>query len=398
MLKFTCFLSLLSFWACTKQDPKPVVVVPPVVVTPPVATDTRTFYTPKTFVMGGDLSYVNQIEDNGGVYRDSAKAKDPFRLLKDRGMNCVRVRLWHNPQWSAALNTKGKVYSGLEDVSKTIRRAKQQGMVVNLCIQYSDEWADPGKQKTPAAWANLDFATLKDSMYQYTLFVLQHLEKQGLTPEMVQIGNETNGGMLFPKGQLLNNNWQPFTDCLKMGIKAVRDFSKTATIKPQIILHVAQMQNTGWWTDGIYNKGGVTDFDILGISHYYKWSTVNAMSDIADRIKSLKSQYNKKVMIVETAFSWTTKSADNYNNFMWTDTPVEGFAISEDGQGKYMKSLVQTVISAGGSGVMYWEPAWITSSMKDLWGTGSSWENNTLFDFTGNALPSVSYMTEKYTF
>ncbi len=398
MLKIIGFFSVIALFACTKQMPTPPIVVAPPVVVPPVVTDARTFYKPETFVMGGDLSYINQIEDNGGIYQDSSKAKDPYKLLKNRGMNCVRVRLWHTPQWSAALNSQGKMYSNLEDVSKTIRRAKQQGMSVNLSIHYSDTWADPSKQKLPAAWENLTSSELQDSVYQYTFSVLQILDKQGLTPEMVQIGNETNNGMLFPLGSVKNNNFQPFAELLKSGIKAVRDFSTKATIKPKIILHVAQFQNADWWFDGVITKGGVTDFDILGISHYYKWSTVNAMSDIGNKIKNLKSKYNKKVMIVETAFTWTNQWADNYNNYMSSTSPVEGYEISPEGQQKYLKDLTQTVISAGGSGVMYWEPAWITSSMKDLWGTGSSWENNTLFDFKGNVLPSVSFMTEKYSF
>jgi arabinogalactan endo-1,4-beta-galactosidase len=390
MLKILTFFSLTILLACTKQNMKP--------VDPPIVTDGRIFYKPETFVMGGDLSYVNQIEDNGGIYQDSSKAKDPFRLLKDRGMNCVRVRLWHDPKWSAALNSSGKIYSNLEDVSKTIRRAKKLGMSVNLSIHYSDTWADPSKQKLPAAWQNLSTTALKDSVYQYTLSVLQSLEKQGLTPEMVQIGNETNNGMLFPNGEVKNNNFLPFSEFLKMGIKAVRDFSAKATVKPKIVLHVAQLQNAEWWFDGVITKGGVTDFDILGVSHYYKWSTVSTMSDIGNKIKTIKEKYGRKVMVVETAFTWTNDYADNYNNYMSSSTPYAGYEISPEGQQKYLKDLTQAVISAGGSGVMYWEPAWITSPMKDLWGTGSSWENNTLFDFKGNVLPSASYMTEKYAF
>ncbi len=386
------FFLFLLLVACKQNN-----IIPPV-VTPPVVVDNRVFYTPEKFVMGGDLSFVNQIEDSGGVYRDSQKIKDSYRLLKDRGMNCVRVRLWHTPTWTAKTNDKGNLYSDLKDVSRSIRRAKALGMAVNLCIHYSDTWADPQGQKTPAAWEKLDYATLKDSMYNYTFAVLKYLEKQNLTPEMIQIGNEVTPGMLFPKGQVVNNNWQPFCDLLKSGIKAVRDFSKTSSLKPQIILHVAQFQHADWWADGVINKGGVTDFDILGISHYYKWSTVNSMATIGERVKALKTKYNKKVMIVETAFSWTNKGGDNYNNFMSSDTPVDSYMISEAGQQLYLKDLTQQLISNGGSGIMYWEPAWITSPMRDLWGTGSSWENNALFDFQGNALPGMSFMTEKYAF
>ena len=106
------------------------------------------FYAPDKFVMGTDLSYVNQVEDYGGVFKDSGQVKDVFKLLKARGNNLVRVRLWHTPTWTAPLNN-GKQYSDLQDVVKTIRRAKAEGMHVNLDLHYSDIWADPANQTLP---------------------------------------------------------------------------------------------------------------------------------------------------------------------------------------------------------------------------------------------------------
>ena len=362
----------------------------------PVIIPSRVFYNWNTFVMGADLSYVNQVQDYGGVYKDSGLIKDPFTIFKNHGTNVVRVRLWHNPQWLAPLNG-GKLYSNLYDVEKTIQRAKAAGMAVNLDIHYSDTWADPGNQTTPAAWAGLSLVTLKDSVYNYTLAVLNYLKSKNLTPEMIQVGNETNQGMLWPVGKVNSGNFSAFCDLLKSGIRAVRDFSAGSSIKPQIILHVAQIQNATYWTNGII-AGGVTDFDILGLSHYSKWSTINTMADIKNSIGAFKTAYGKKVMIVETAYPFSTGGADSYANVISGDSPVPGYPVTADGQYQYMKDLTQAVISGGGSGIMYWEPAWITSSLHDLWGTGSSWENNTLFDFTGNNLPAMEYMTYPYQF
>lgn len=101
------------------------------------------------FVMGADLSYVNEIEDYGGIYKDNGVKKDPFTIFKKYGNNTVRVRLWHNPQWVATV-TGGKLYSDLADVEKTMRRAKAAGMAVNLDLHYADDWADPNQQPTPA--------------------------------------------------------------------------------------------------------------------------------------------------------------------------------------------------------------------------------------------------------
>ncbi|MGZ5191679.1 MAG: glycoside hydrolase family 53 protein, partial [Flavisolibacter sp.] len=283
------------------------------------------------------------------------------------------------------------------DVEKTIQRAKVHGMAVNLDFHYSDRWADPGAQKTPVAWQGLVLNILKDSVYNYTLSVLNYFKSKNLTPEMVQIGNETNQGMLWPIGRVVNNNFTSLATLLNSGIKAVRDFSATSTIKPQIILHVAKLTDADWWTGNV-TSNSVTDFDILGISHYYIYSTITSMNTISTTIRSLKTKFNKKIMIVETAYPWSASGADSYNNVISGSTGFSGYSVSKEGQFQYMKDLTQQIISGGGSGIMYWEPAWITSSFKDQWGTGSSWENNAFFDFTGNTLPVIDFMKQGYQF
>lgn len=364
-------------------------------VTTPVSD--KVFYTTSQFVMGADLSYVNEVGDYGGVYKDSGKVKDPFTIFKEHGTNLVRVRLWHNPQWQKPLNG-GKMYNDLYDVEKTIQRAKNAGMAVNLDIHYSDTWADPDHQAIPAAWTGLNLAVIKDSVYNYTMAVLNYLKTRNLVPEMVQVGNETNSGMLWPVGQTSGTNFTAFCTLLKSGIKAVRDFSATSTIKPQVILHVAQLQNAAFWCSNVITAGGVLDFDVIGLSHYSKWSTVNTMEAITTTISNLKNTYGKKVMIVETGYAFTTANADSYNNIIDATSQVSGYPITPQGQYSYMKDLTQAVIAGGGTGIMYWEPAWITSTMKDLWGTGSSWDNMCLFDNSGNTLPAMDYMTYPYKF
>jgi arabinogalactan endo-1,4-beta-galactosidase len=387
-----CFLITVfaAFSSCKKSsrgsDP---VVHPPVV--------TKVFYSTDKFVMGADLSSVNGVEDNGGIYLDSGIVKDPFTIFKNRGANTVRVRLWNNPQWLAAYNN-GKMYSDINDVEKTIQRAKAAGMSVNLDLHYSDQWADPGNQAIPAAWNNLTLDVLKDSVYQYTLNVLNELKNRNLTPEFIQVGNETNQGMLFPTGAVVNDNWTAFGVLLKSGIKAIRDFSAASSIKPQIIVHVAEPENADYFANGVINKAGVTDFDILGVSYYYVWSTLTSLSQLGTTISSLKSKYGKKIMIAETAYPWTSLYADNYNNVISGSVAFAGYDVSKEGQYKYMKDLTQQVITGGGAGIMYWEPAWISSKLTDKWGTGSSWENNTFFDFSGNSLPAIDFMVSPYQF
>jgi arabinogalactan endo-1,4-beta-galactosidase len=270
-------------------------------------------------------------------------------------------------------------------------------MAVNLDIHYSDRWADPDHQETPAAWKNLALPQLKDSVYQYTLRVLNYLKSKNLTPEMVQVGNENNNGILWPTGKVSGNDFKAFAQLLNSGIKAVRDFSATSSIKPKIILHVAQIQFADFWTKGI-TQNGVTDFDILGLSHYTKWSTVQTMQAVSDSIRQLVNRFGKTVMVVETAYPWTGENADSYNNIFSPADAAPGYAVSKEDQLRYMKDLTQAIINGGGKGIMYWEPAWISSKLNDGWGVGSSWENNAFFDFSGNALIGLDFMNLKYTF
>lgn len=360
-------------------------------------TDSKKTYTWQTFCMGADLSYVNAIENAGGQYKLNGQVADVFTLLQQHGTNTIRVRLWHNPTWQNGLNG-GFIFNNLADVTKTIQRAKAAGIAVNLDLHYSDTWADPAHQNVPTAWRNLNVSTLKDSIYNYTLFVLQTLSAKNLTPEMIQIGNETNGGMCWPVGEVQTNGWNNFAVLLNAGIKAVRDFSVNSTIKPKIILHQAQIQTASAWVTKIV-QAGVTDFDILGLSHYYKWSTTNSMQAITDSVAKLKMQTGKQIMIVETAFPFTNAGADNYQNIFYESSGIiNGYPVTMDGQLSYYKDLTNAVWKGGGSGVMIWEPAWITSSLKDSWGTGSSWENNTFFDYSNNLHKGINFMTATYPY
>jgi arabinogalactan endo-1,4-beta-galactosidase len=342
------------------------------------------FYDWKEFVIGADMSYVNEIENAGGVYKIHNKPADPFEIVKSIGVNTVRVRLWHNPVWKLPL-TGGKLYSHLYDAEKTISRAKAAGMAVNLDLHYSDTWADPAHQQTPAAWNHLSAEVLADSVYQYTLSVLKFLESKQLVPEMIQIGNETNNGMLWPLGKTNGTaGWQVFAALLNSGIKAVKDFSNTSAIRPQIILHVAQLQDAENWLHQLTNNG-VTEFDILGLSHYDQWSNYHNMERLSKKIDSLQTMCKKKVMIVETAVPWTNENADGYSNILKADEKIHGvYEISTAGQQQYINDLIRQVQINKGSGVMYWEPCWISSSMKDPWGKGSAWDNATWFNFSGN--------------
>ena len=353
----------------------------------------KVFYPLDTFCMGADLSFTNELLDAGAVFKDSGRVTDPYLIFKRHGCNLVRVRLWHNPVWT--MGTGSKMYSDLKDAEMTIKRSKEAGMAVNLDFHYSDTWADPSKQQLPAAWANADFNTILDSVYNYTFKVLSYLGQKNLMPEMVQIGNEINPGMLFPHGNITASGWEKLGIILNRGIKAVRDASATSVIKPQIILHVAQPENVQSWVTNITNKGGVTDFDIIGLSYYIKWSKT-PLNQLGMTILGLTDLFRKKVMIVETAYPWTSDGEDSYGNIFSGSDYDPLYPQTMEGQYNYLVALTRQVILGKGTGIQYWAPDWISSPRKDQWGTGSSWENNTFFDFDGNVIKGMEYMTYPY--
>jgi arabinogalactan endo-1,4-beta-galactosidase len=348
------------------------------------------------FVFGADLSYVNQVLEHGGIYRDSGEVRDPYRIFADHGANLVRLRIWHNPVWTRTVYGQAgtKMYNDLEDVKVAIARSKAAGLAVNLDFHYSDTWADPAKQTIPAAWQNLSPDILADSVYAYTHKVLDELSASGLMPEMVQVGNEINPGMLLPVGNYYTNGWPQLGKLINAGIRAVREVSKTSEVKTQIIIHVAQPENVKSWFRGATTLGEVTDF--IGLSYYCKWSTV-PLTQLSSYIADFRETFGKTVMVVETAYPWTGEGADGYGNIFSQSDGVAGYSLTLEGQYKYLVDLTQAIKDGGGMGIMVWEPAWITSQARDLWNTGSSWENCTFFDFEGNVIKGIDFMRYNYS-
>ena len=327
--------------------------------------------------LGADLSYVNEMEDCGGIFRKNQQAVDPFALFAEKGANLVRVRQWHTPTWSG--------YSDFKDVIKTIRRSKEQKMEVLLDFHYSDTWADPQHQVIPEAWKNIsDQKVLGDSLYNYTFKTLMDLDKEGLLPEFVQVGNEVNIEIMQPEDSMVVDkiNWPRQVFLLNKGIQAVKDASAKAGKPVSIMIHVAQPENAFWWfKDAI--DAGLTGFEWIGLSYYPKWS-VYPFQEIPKALDSLKKRFNKRVMIVETAYPFTLANADSANNLLGEDALITGYPATPEGQLKYLTDLTQLTLRGGGEGVIYWEPAWISTRCKTPWGQGSHWDNAIFFDSKNN--------------
>ena len=344
--------------SCSKDDSEPVIIENP---------------RSNVFYYGADLSYVNEMEDCDAVYKDyNENFKDPYKIFAEAGTNLVRIRLWHNPTWTN--------YSNINDVKKSIQRAKSEGMNVLLDFHYSDSWADPSNQEIPAAWLNQINNTelLGDLVYNYTFDTLNELYNSNLLPEIVQIGNEINA-MILQNGEVKwPIDWLRNSALINKGIKAVRDISNQKNKKIEIMLHIAQPENALWWFGEAFNAG-ITDFDWIGLSYYPLWSEYN-LNTIDAPLKNLIETYAKKLMIVETAYPFTLTNADSANNIIGENALIPGYPASQQGQLDYLNDLKTKISESGGQGIIYWEPAWVSTNCKTLWGQGSHWDNATLFD------------------
>ncbi len=342
-------------------------------------------------LLGADLSYVNEVQDCGATYRVNGETHDPFELFSQKQANIVRLRLWHTPSWTK--------YSTLPDVKKSIARAKKEGMKVLLDFHYSDNWADPAHQIIPSAWKNIrDTRVLGDSLYSYTKMVLETLHAENLSPEFVQIGNEINSEilMLQPAAENPATDWQRNAALLNRGLDAVEDFNANNAMNIQTMLHVAQPENAlAWFANA--SKNELQNFDWIGLSYYPNWSTHN-LKQLGEVISSLKSTYNKEVMVVEVGYPYSFRNVDTANNVLGENSGLAGYPVTPLGQLSFMIDLTSSVVEAGGRGVVYWEAAWVSSSCKTQWGTGSHWENAAFFDATQNneALPVFDFFTRSY--
>jgi arabinogalactan endo-1,4-beta-galactosidase len=331
--------------------------------------------------LGVDISYANEMDDCGAVYRSAGQPVDQYRFFKSAGANVARIRIWNDPDWTK--------YSNLADVKRSIRRAKDAGLQVLLDFHYSDDWADGDKQIAPKAWAKLSTPDQAKALYAFTHDTLIALEREGLMPELVQVGNETNGEIASSLAKAKEPiHWDRNALLFNAGIKAVRDAGKETGKPPRLMLHIAQPENVEPWFAAAA-KAGVTDYDIIGISYYSKWSK-RSMAQLGETINRLRHTYAADVLVVETAYPFTTENADSSPNLLGEDSLIAGYPATPAGQKKYLVDLTQLVLANGGTGVFYWEPAWVsTKTCGTRWGKGSNWENAAVFDYQGQALDSA---------
>lgn len=372
------------------------------------AVKTRPFNAmPADFIKGADISTLLEAEQHGAkFYNQNGQQQDAIAILKANGVNTVRLRLWVDPQ-DADGNTYGGGSNNLENTIALAKRVKAQGLKLLLDFHYSDFWTDPGKQFKPKAWEKMDYPQLKTAIHDYTRDTIARFKKEGVLPDMVQIGNEINGGMLWPEGKSWGQGGGEFDRLAGLLTAAIGGLKENLTDGEQVkvMLHLAEGTKNDtfrWWFDEITRRN--VPFDIIGLSMYTYWN--GPISALKANMDDISKRYNKDVIVVEAAYGYTLDNCDNAeNSFQAKEEKDGGYPGTVQGQYDYIHDLMQAVIDVPdqrGKGIFYWEPTWIAvpgttwatkAGMKyihDEWKEGNARENQALFDCQGQVLPSIT--------
>lgn len=283
-----------------------------------------------SFANGADVSWLPQMEAAGyKFYDDYGVQKDCLQILKEHGINSIRLRVWVNPSQDPHSGHCSK-----DEVVQMAKRCKNMGFRIMIDFHYSDSWADPGKQYKPAAWAGHNLDQLIKDIYNHTYDVLNALKSNGVTPEWVQVGNETNNGMLWEEGKA-SVNMNNFARMISSGYDAV----KAVFPGTKVIVHISNGHDNSlfrWIFDGLRNNNA--KFDVIGMSLYPEVSNWKDLSNkCLTNMNDMVSRYGKEVMICEVGMDYTAESAAKE---LITD----------------LLKKVASVSGGKGLGVFYWEP------------------------------------------
>lgn len=352
------------------------------------------------FIKGADVSLIEELEEKNAVYYLNGEKRDLFEILKECGINMVRLRLWNHPY-----SEDGEPYGGgsndLETTIKLARRVVKNEMQLMLDFHYSDFWADPAKQFKPKAWKSLQGEELEQAVYEYTKETLMRMEAEGLAPGIVQIGNEITNGFLWPDGHV--KNLEKMARLLKEGIRATREICPKARIMLHLDFGTDNVLYNKWFSD---IEQYDLDYDIIGMSYYPYWN--GSLDLLVENMNDISSKFKKDIIIAETAIGYTTDNLGCnvavYSEELEKQTAFSG---TKEGQKQFLEALygkVKQVKNGRGIGVIYWEPAWLPipecawalpvgcEYMNDKAELGNSWGNQALFDAEGNANPALIHI------
>jgi arabinogalactan endo-1,4-beta-galactosidase len=342
--------------------------------------------------LGADLSFTPQELAAGATFTDQGRPGTPVTILREAGANYVRIRLWVDPP------------PGYNDLASDLALARQvsaSGMKVYLDIMYSDFWADPTKQNIPAAWAGEDLSQLTGTVNSYTRQVISAFARQGTPVDLVSIGNEIRNGILWPTGEINCTGcggWANLAQLLKAGV-AGAEAGNPAGHKLLVMMHYDQGGSFAL-SSAFYSElesHGVP-FDVIGLS-YYPVLDEPSISGLRANVDGLAAEFGKPIVIAETQYPWTLANGnsplgDSTGDFAWEQSQIEpGYPATPGGQLSFVTdelSILATAPDGLGAGLFYWAPDWIPGvPWEPGTGNGSPNVNMTLFNFEGQALPSI---------
>lgn len=329
------------------------------------------------FYKGMDISFLPELLEEGMQIKDfDGTIIEPFSLISKYGVNAIRLRIWNNPEHVP----ESKGYCSLAHTIEMAKKIRAHGMSFMLNFHYSDYWADPAKQNKPKAWADLSFEELEEAVYTYTRDTLLSLQAEGVLPDQVQIGNEIRSGLLFPDGEL--PDYASMVRLVNAGIRGARVVADSDVLK--VMIHLDQggryFYISEWFTKAIAN--GLMDFDLIGLSYYPFWH--GNFTDLRETLLRLTREYNKPIMIVETAHAWRRSE----NGFIdEAQERIAGVPASKEGQKKVLDLVMNIVASLPehrGLGVYYWEPLCLPRPGQGGWS-----ENMGLLDEDGKVMEGI---------
>lgn len=363
------------------------------------------------YIKGMDLSSLLEVERLGGTFKKNKITRDIFEILMESGVNYVRLRLWNDP-YAEDGSPYGAGNSDLEATILLAKRAKEHNMGILLDYHYSDFWADPGKQTIPKKWQGMSLEELEVAVYDFTRESMIAMKVAGVMPTMVQIGNELSNGLLWPVGKV--PAYDSIAKLISAGIRGLR----SVDTEVPVMLH---LDNGGKnelyreWFDAYCERG--EDFQIIGLSYYPFWH--GNLASLQYNMNDIALRYGKDLVIAEVSMGYTMEDYASYEGL----SPQErkGMAtkkeliekiehpMTKEGQCQFLKdvfAVIDQVPEGRGKGFFYWEPAWIPvkgsewateaarAYIKEPGAGGNEWANQALFDYEGNALPSLEVIRQ----
>lgn len=341
---------------------------------------------PEDFIMGMDISSVMSEFASGVTYKDFEgntidNITDFCKFLAENGITHIRVRVWNDPY-----DVNGNGYGGgncdVATAAKIAEGCRATGLKMLIDFHCSDFWADPGKQQVPKAWSGYTLEQKADAVEEFIGASLRTIDPNHETIDMVQVGNETTGSFVGESGA------ENMCKLFSAGAKAIRAYNEEV----KVVIHVTNPEKGRVTTWAKNLDTYAVDYDILATSYYPYWH--GTLANLQSELAKVKTTYGKDTMVAETSYAYTLEDSDGHSNTVRVGNNDSGAntlqPFSVQGQATAIRNVMETVNNAGGLGVFYWEPAWITvgditglsgneletqiAANKEAWETyGSGW-------------------------